>query len=105
MVKRKRASEIFGEVDPHLTVIDGGTRRRHHSKPLNQTNWDRAKGVICPGCGRETLQVINGLCPQCTNAEEAERVEEQENNTMRRYYSRRITEGTLDLHRMKEGLL
>lgn len=105
MVKKKRASEIFGAVDPHLTVIDGGTRRRHRSKPLTRNDWERARGVTCQVCGRETLQSINGLCPQCANAKEAERLEQQENNTMRRYYSRKLREGTLDLHRMKEGLL
>lgn len=105
MVKRKRASEIFAEVDPNLKVIDGGTRRRHSSTPLTKREWDKAKGVTCQGCGRETLQSINGLCPQCANSKEAERVEEQEKNSMRRYYSRKLSEGTLDLHRMKEGLL
>lgn len=103
--KRKRASEIFGAVDPHLIVIDGGTRCRHRSKPLTQTDWDRAKGVICQGCGSETLQIINGLCPQCSKAKEMNRVEEQETNTMRRYYARKLSEGTLDLQRMREGLL
>jgi len=104
MFKKKRASEIFGEVDPHLTVIDG-TRRRHRSLPLTHSDWERAKGIICQVCGRETLQSFNGLCPQCANAKEAGRVEGQENGAMRRYYSRKISEGTLDLHRMKEGLL
>lgn len=105
MVKKKRASEIFGAVDPHLRVIDGGTRRRHQSKPLTKRDWDRAKGITCQKCGRETLQSINGLCPQCSRTKEAERVEKQEKNSMRRYYSRKLSEGTLDLHRMKEGLL
>ena len=105
MIKRKRASEIFGEVDPHLTVIAGGTRHRHRSTPLTQKDWDRAKGIICQECGRETLQSIDGLCLQCANAKEANRLEEQENNSMRHYYARKISEGTLDLHRMKEGLL
>lgn len=103
MFKKKRASEIFGAVDPHLRVIDGGTR--HRSKPLTEMDWHRAKGVICQECGRETLQSLNGLCPQCANAKESSRVDEQEDNTMRRYYSRKLSEGTLDLHRMKEGLL
>jgi len=60
---------------------------------------------MCQECSRETLQIINGLCPQCSRAKEMDRVEKQEDNTMRRYYSRKLSEGTLDLHRMKEGLL
>jgi len=105
MMKRKKASEIFGAVDPHLKVIDGGTRRRHRTTPLTQMDWDRARGVICQECGRETLQIINGLCPKCSKAKEMNRVEEQETNAMRRYYARKLREGTLDLHRMREGLL
>lgn len=104
-MRRKRASEIFAEVDPHLKVIDGGTRHRHRSLPITHNDWESAKGVICQDCGRETLQIINGLCRQCAKAKEANRVEEQETNSMRRYYARKLRGGTLDLHRMREGLL
>ena len=104
MMKR-RASEIFAAVDPNLTVIDGGTRRRHRYKPLTETDWDRAEGVLCQKCARDTLQVKDGLCPQCYRAREGNRIECQEDHAMRAYYSRKIREGTLDLHRMEEGLL
>jgi hypothetical protein len=70
---RKKSSEIFGAVDPHLTVIDAGHRRRgsgkrtvklsevatsppgpYHSPPLTEEQWNNARGVNCPLCGNET---------------------------------------------------
>jgi hypothetical protein len=105
MIKRKKASEIFGEVDPHLTVIDGGTRRRHRSMPLTQTDWDRARGVLCPRCNNETLRLINGVCPQCAREMSDEWARGQEDKTLRNYYRAKLRDGTLDLHRMREGLL
>lgn len=71
----KRASEIFGAVDPHLRVIDGGHRRHH--KPLIGGDWERANCVAdplwgdslpaCPVCGNGTIRFLNGLCPECDN--------------------------------------
>lgn len=29
------------------------------------TEWEKAKGPLCSGCGQETLQVINGACRSC----------------------------------------
>jgi hypothetical protein len=73
---KKKASQIFGEVDPHLKVIDAGTRRRgpgkgtvklseftispqgpYQSPPLTEEQWDAAQGVKCPICGSETLRL------------------------------------------------
>lgn len=100
-MRRKRASEIFGPVDPDLKVIDGGTRRRRKKSP--ETEWEQAAGVICPECRRETLRLEDGLCPQCARAKENKREEDQEDSAMKRHYLRNLRAGTQDLRRMKEG--
>jgi hypothetical protein len=74
---RKRASEIFAAVDPHLKVIDAGTRHGRRGKkakkltevagpapepykplPLTKEQWEAARGIICPICGEETYQLF-----------------------------------------------
>lgn len=76
-MKRKKASEIFGPVDPGLTVISGrrggrGDKRRakklsevthpglgrYNPELVTEENWRDSEGVICPVCGQETLQLF-----------------------------------------------
>ena len=85
-MKRKRASEIFGQVDPGLNVIDGGTRHRNPKRKardqsltmavseeppvstrhaITEDDWEAAVPPLCPNCQQETLQLINGICPRC----------------------------------------
>ena len=66
-MKQKKASEIFGGVDPHLRVIDGGRRRKHSS---SQVIWDASGGTICPRCGEEKVRFRpeDGVCRQCAEA-------------------------------------
>lgn len=28
-------------------------------------DWEKAKGLDCPSCGRETQRLVNGVCPAC----------------------------------------
>ena len=110
-MKRKRASEIFGPVDPGLTVINGGRRRKrdgrpaYKPRPVTEDEWGKATGVNCNGCGRETLRVIEGLCPECSRAVETETEERLEKKAMRNYYMDKVRKGTLNLSRMRQGLL
>jgi len=110
-MRRKRASEIFATVDPHLTVIDGGRRRKkpevsaYRPEPMTDEQWDKAGGVTCNGCGRETLRLIDGLCPECSGVVRTEAEEQIEKKAMRRYYMDKLRNGTLNLSRMREGLL
>jgi len=62
----KRASEIFGSVDPHLRVIDGGIRYKHRP---NQVDWDKAGGTVCPRCKKETVRfrTQDNVCRQCAD--------------------------------------
>jgi len=63
-MKRKKASEIFAAVDPHLKVIDGGTHRRHKKK---ESDWEKLNGAKCPQCGKDVLQFDphRGVCISC----------------------------------------
>ena len=63
-MKRKKASEIFAAVDPHLKVIDGGTHRRHKKK---ESDWEKLNGAKCPRCGQDALRFRpeDGVCIFC----------------------------------------
>ena len=67
--KRKKASEIFGAVDPHLKVIDGGSHRRHIKRlsAKGQADWDKLSGAKCPSCGQDALRFRpeDGVCNFC----------------------------------------
>lgn len=102
IMRRKKASEIFGPVDPNLNVINAGHRPRKR-KPMTTRDWDNAAGVECPNCHRETLRTINGVCPRCAHQVEAERVENQEVETMRRHYAQELRNGTISLSKMKQN--
>jgi len=101
-MKKKRASEIFRLVDPHLRVIDGGT---HRKRRLAKVNWDKTGGVICPSCNRETVRMIDGVCLQCHREKVAEREKRKEDKAERRYYKEQLRKGTISLAQMREGRL
>ena len=66
---KKRASEIFAAVDPHLKVIDGGSRRRRARRlsPKGQADWDNLGGAKCPRCGQDAVRFRpeDGVCIFC----------------------------------------
>lgn len=68
-LKRKRASEIFAAVDPHLTVIDAGRRHRRAKRlsPKGQADWDNSGGAKCPSCGQDAVRFRpeDGVCVFC----------------------------------------
>ncbi len=65
-MKRKRASELFGSVDPNLKVIDAS--HRHPKKSLS--DWEASGGAICPRCNEEAVRFRpqDGVCRQCADA-------------------------------------
>ena len=101
-MRRKRASEIFGEVDPHLKVINGGT---HWKSRLTKTDWDKAGGLVCPECGRETVRMIDGLCPECHKKKAAEEEEKLGRKREKRYLVNLFNRGKITLRQMREGRL
>ena len=70
-MERKTASELFRQVDPHLTVIDGGTRHYNKRRPQQLTNqdWEASGGAVCPRCKEEVVRFRpqDGVCRQCAN--------------------------------------
>jgi len=100
---RKRLSEVLHQVDPNLRIIEA---RPHRKKPASMSlnDWKKAVGENCRNCGGETLQLINGLCPECSRAVKAETDREIEDRAMRNYYQDKRNRGTLNLHRMRQGL-
>jgi hypothetical protein len=103
--KRKRASEIFGAVDPHLTVIDGGTRHRHRSKPLTEMDWDSAEGVICKICGQESFRLKGGVCIHCLEKKELQDIDELGRKQTKRYLIRALQTGQITVSDAKAGRL
>ncbi len=67
-MKRKRASEIFGDVDPKLHVIDGGQHRT--GRKGTSKEWEQAGGTFCPRCNQEAVRFRprDGVCLQCVRA-------------------------------------
>lgn len=69
-MRRKKASEIFGAVDPNLKVIDGGTHRWHRRAKLSpqaMLDWQKLDGAKCPRCGQDALyfRPQDGVCISC----------------------------------------
>ena len=77
VVKKLKASEIFAKVDPHLTVINSGRRKR--SKNL----WAATGGAICPRCGQEAVRFrpLDGVCWLCARAQDEKQVRDGEKHT------------------------
>jgi len=101
-MRRKRASELFHQVDPNLRVIDGGV---HRHKRSTSKDWDKTNGVICSNCGQGTLRMIDGICIQCHRAKVAEREKRKEDRAERRYYKEQLRKGIISLAQMREGRL
>jgi NMD protein affecting ribosome stability and mRNA decay len=76
-----------------------------HATKLAEEEWERAKGVPCPRCNNETLRLIDGVCPQCAREITEKWEKEREERTLRNHYRAKMREGTIDLRRMREGLL
>lgn len=87
----KRASEIFGPVDPHLTVISG---RRYR-----QGNWEASGGAVCPRCHSEVVRFRpeDGVCRQCGNVlnekEFSDKIKQAKFQKFRKAHNARIDRG------------
>lgn len=72
---------------------------------MDQTEWDKASGIICSNCEQETLRIIDGVCLQCYRAKVAEEEERLGRKRERRYYAEQLRRGTISLAQMREGRL
>ncbi len=78
-MKRKRASEIFGGVDPHLKVIN--VSHGHSRKALG--DWEASGGAVCSRCKQEAVRFRSrdGVCVQCVRELEEKQDREDEKRT------------------------
>lgn len=103
---RKRASQILGEADPKLKVINGSVRRRSRKEPvMTDADWEKAGGLTCTHCHRETVRLVNGVCPQCNGDKEKRLAEKLERRAERRYYQDQLRKGTIKLSDLRVGRL
>lgn len=72
---------------------------------MNQTDWDKAKGEICPDCEEEALRFIDGICFPCYNRRIMERDLKMEERAERRYFQHALRKGTVSMKQLKEGRL
>lgn len=72
---------------------------------MNDQEWEAAGGLFCRQCGQETVRIFGGLCLNCHYEVNAKREQQQEEKSEKRYYQRRLSEGTISLAQLKEGRL
>jgi len=90
IIRRRKLSELFADVDPELKVINGGNYHHQHNRqtirldekrateayhyePCTSTNEDWEKAAItCPLCRQPTTRLVpygflgkRNACPEC----------------------------------------
>lgn len=86
---RDRLRDRLKAVDPGLTVVPGGSRHRQHR---GGKNWDRAAGVKCRLCGRESFRSRDGFCLPCWEGEQDRKVEVRDKTGITRWMPMSIIE-------------
>jgi len=94
-------------VDPDLKIVHGAARHRKKvsSKISSNDSWEAAGGLFCRQCRQETVRIFDGLCLTCHYAAIAEREQQQGEKAEKRYYQRKLSEGTMSLAQLREGRL
>ncbi len=72
---------------------------------MDQKDWERSSGIICPKCEHETFRMVGGICIQCHRDEVAESEKRKEIRAERRYYKDQLRNGTISLAQMRTGRL
>ena len=70
---------------------------------MTEQGWEAAGGLFCKQCGQETVRIFNGLCLNCYRVAIAKGEQQQEDRSERRYYRRKLAEGTISLAQLKGG--
>lgn len=66
-------------------------------------DWEKTAGLLCPSCGEETLQLIDGKCRQCYQAMIAREEAQVEDRTERRHVKRLLQKGLVSRQDLKAG--
>lgn len=72
---------------------------------MNDEDWSRCAGIICPRCNRESFRMVEGVCFSCYSHKIMKKEENMEDHAMKDYYRRALREGTVSLVEMREGRL
>jgi len=72
---------------------------------LTNDDWEKSGGIYCSNCNRETVRLIDGLCPQCVHHIKVKTEGQIEDRAMRTYYKEQLRRGTISLAQMREGSL
>lgn len=65
--------------------------------------WERAAGVVCSGCGRESFRILDGNCLACYEHRTAAEVERAERKRVGRSVMRRLYQGSISLADLRAG--
>ena len=91
-MRRKSTSEILHSVDPTLKIIPRNTKR---SRKMRNHDWNKAAGEICPECHQEAFRFHQGVCINCANGIEADRLDKQEEKAEKSYFRKLFLEGKI----------
>lgn len=72
---------------------------------MNQNDWDKTDGVICPSCGQEALRMVDGICLQCYRNKMAEEEERLGRKREKHYLINLFNRGKITLRQLREGRL
>ena len=99
----RNVREALRAVDPDLKIIPGGVRRSKRKLP--RSDWEASGGLFCSRCGQETVRSFGGVCLSCYRDDIATRENKQADSAEKRYYRKKLSEGTISLAQMREGRL
>lgn len=74
-------------------------------QPLTTSVWEDAGGVECPQCHRETLRMLQGLCPACSREQGLVRAATLGDLAERRYYKSQLRKGAISMGELRENRL
>ena len=70
---------------------------------MSGEEWEKVAGVVCPSCGKETLQLIGNKCRQCYRAMVADRESRLEERAEKRHVKSLFLQGKISRQDLKTG--
>lgn len=68
---------------------------------LTDKDWEDARGPECPQCHREVFRLVRGICVECYNANEAERIDKAARKAEKRHYWNELMKGRITLKELR----